>query len=132
VVVFIATAFSSLGLINLDFRAGWWPGQRLRLAAGVPLVSGENLDAPAELRQRAPLPYIPSALLNENIERRVYMRYGTEAILETTPQLESAADPKAGNGSRLLVRARCSACSWSRLGPFGSSIMRRRAPPMTR
>lgn len=61
---------------------------------GVIVVSAENPDAPAELRQRAPLRYIPSALLNENIERHVYMRYGTEAILETTLQLDAAGDPK--------------------------------------
>jgi hypothetical protein len=77
----------------LDFQG---PVQWLarRASPGVIVVSGENPDAPAELRQRAPLRYIPSALLNENIERHVYLRYGTEAILETTLQLDAAGDPK--------------------------------------
>jgi len=77
----------------LDFQG---PVQWLarRASPGVIVVSGENPDAPAELRQRAPLRYIPSALLNENIERHVYLRYGTEAILETTLQLDTAGDPK--------------------------------------
>jgi hypothetical protein len=77
----------------LDFQG---PVQWLvrRTSPGVIVVSGENPDAPAELRQRLPLRYIPSALLNENIERHVYMRYGTEAILETTLQLDAAGDPK--------------------------------------
>jgi hypothetical protein len=77
----------------LDFQG---PVQWLarRASPGVIVVSGENPDAPAELRQRAPLRYIPSALLNENVERHVYLRYGTEAILETTLQLDGAGDPK--------------------------------------
>jgi hypothetical protein len=77
----------------LDFQG---PIQWLarRSSPGVIVVSGENPDAPAELRQRAPLRYIPSALLNENIQRHVYLRYGTEAILETTLQLDAAGDPK--------------------------------------
>jgi hypothetical protein len=77
----------------LDFQG---PVQWLarRASPGVIVVSAENPDAPAELRQRLPLRYIPSALLNENIERHVYMRYGTEAILETTLQLDAAGDPK--------------------------------------
>jgi hypothetical protein len=61
---------------------------------GVIVVSAENPDAPAELRQRAPLRYIPSALLNTNLQRHVYMTYGTELLLETTLQLDAAGDPK--------------------------------------
>ncbi len=61
---------------------------------GVIVVSAENPDAPAELRQRQPLRYIPSALLNANLMRHVYMRYGTELLLETTLQLDAAGDPK--------------------------------------
>ena len=77
----------------LDFQG---PIQWLarRTSPGVIVVSGENPDAPAELRQRAPLRFIPSALLNENVQRHVYLRYGTEAILETTLQLDAAGDPK--------------------------------------
>ncbi len=33
-----ATAFMSLGLINLDFSRNWWFGQRARLVLGLPLV----------------------------------------------------------------------------------------------
>ena len=61
---------------------------------GVIVVSAENPDAPAELRQRQPLRYIPSALLNTNLQRHVYMTYGTELLLETTLQLDAAGDPK--------------------------------------
>jgi hypothetical protein len=61
---------------------------------GVIVVSAENPDAPAELRQRQPMRYIPSALLNTNLQRHVYMRYGTELLLETTLQLDAAGDPK--------------------------------------
>jgi hypothetical protein len=61
---------------------------------GVIVVSAENPDAPAELRQRQPLRYIPSALLNTNLTRHVYMTYGTELLLETTLQLDAAGDPK--------------------------------------
>jgi hypothetical protein len=61
---------------------------------GVIVVSAENPDAPAELRQRAPMRYIPSALLNTNLQRHVYMRYGTELLLETTLQLDAAGDPQ--------------------------------------
>jgi hypothetical protein len=61
---------------------------------GVIVVSAENPDAPAELRQRQPLRYIPSALLNTNLQRHVYMSYGTELLLETTLQLDAAGDPK--------------------------------------
>jgi hypothetical protein len=61
---------------------------------GVIVVSAENPDAPAELRQRQPLRYIPSALLNTNLQRHVYMSYGTELLLETTLQLDAAGAPK--------------------------------------
>jgi hypothetical protein len=61
---------------------------------GVIVVSAENPDAPAELRQRQPLRYIPSALFNTNLQRHVYLRYGTELLLETTLQLDAAGDPK--------------------------------------
>jgi hypothetical protein len=57
-------------------------------------VSAENPDAPADLRQRQPLRYIPSALLNTNLMRHVYMTYGTELLLETTLQLDATGDPK--------------------------------------
>lgn len=77
----------------LDFQG---PIQWLsrRTSPGVIVVSGENPDAPAEPRMRAPMRYIPSALFNDNIERHVYMRYGTEAILETTLQLDSDGNPQ--------------------------------------
>ena len=61
---------------------------------GVIVVSAENPDAPAELRQRQPMRYIPSALLNTNLMRHVYMSYGFELLLETTLQLDAAGDPK--------------------------------------
>ena len=61
---------------------------------GVIVVSAENPDEQAEVRQRAPLRYIPSALLNDNLYRHVYMRYGTEQILETTLQLDDAGNPQ--------------------------------------
>jgi hypothetical protein len=61
---------------------------------GVIVVSAENPDAPAELRLRAPLRYIPSAVLNTNLQRHVYMTYGTELLLETTLQLDASGDPK--------------------------------------
>ncbi|MDQ6825033.1 MAG: hypothetical protein M3007_06170, partial [Candidatus Eremiobacteraeota bacterium] len=38
-VILAAVIFLCLGLINLDFSARWWAGQRLRLAIGVPLVA---------------------------------------------------------------------------------------------
>ncbi len=65
-----------------------------RTSPGVIVVSAENPDAPAELRTRAPLRYIPSALLNDNLYRHVYFRYGTERILETTVQLDDAGNPQ--------------------------------------
>jgi hypothetical protein len=61
---------------------------------GVVVVSAENPDAPAELRMRAPLRYVPSALLNANLARHVYFRYGNEVLLETTLQLDDAGNPR--------------------------------------
>ncbi|GAC1402412.1 MAG: hypothetical protein NVSMB64_02210 [Candidatus Velthaea sp.] len=77
----------------LDFQG---PVQWLARHAspGVIVVSAENPDAPAELRQRQPMRYIPSALFNDNVERHVYLRYGTEAILEVTLQLDAQGNPR--------------------------------------
>jgi hypothetical protein len=61
---------------------------------GVIVVSAENPDTPAELRQREPMRYVPSALLNDNLYRHVYLSYGTEQILETTLQLDDKGDPR--------------------------------------
>jgi hypothetical protein len=61
---------------------------------GVIVVSAENPDAPAELRQREPMRFIPSALFNENLYRHVYMTYGYEQILEMTLQLDDRGDPQ--------------------------------------
>ena len=65
-----------------------------RTSPGVIVVSAEDPDAQPELRQRAPMKYIPSALFNDNLYRHVYMRYGVEQILETTLQLDDAGDPQ--------------------------------------
>ena len=65
-----------------------------RTSPGVIVVSAENPDAQPELRERAPMRYIPSALFNENLYRHVYMTYGTEQILETTLQLDDAGNPQ--------------------------------------
>jgi len=61
---------------------------------GVIVVSAEDPDGQPELRVRAPMKYIPSALFNDNLYRHVYMRYGMEQILETTLQLDDAGDPQ--------------------------------------
>jgi hypothetical protein len=61
---------------------------------GVIVVDAENPDTPAELRRRRPLRYVPSALLNDNLYRHVYLTYGREQILETTLQLDDNGDPK--------------------------------------
>ena len=37
-VVLLAAAFMSLGLVNLDFGRNWWRGQWFRLAVGFPLL----------------------------------------------------------------------------------------------
>jgi hypothetical protein len=65
-----------------------------RSSPGVVIVSAENPDEPAELRQREPMRYIPSALFNENLARHVYLRYGTEQLLETTLQLDGDGNPR--------------------------------------
>jgi hypothetical protein len=65
-----------------------------RTSPGVIVVSAEDPDAGPELRRRGPMRYIPSALLNDNLYRHVYMRYGAEQILETTLQLDAAGDPQ--------------------------------------
>lgn len=65
-----------------------------RTSPGVIVVSAENPDASPEMRQRAPMRYIPSALFNDNLYRHVYMRYGMEQILETTLQLDDRGDPQ--------------------------------------
>jgi len=65
-----------------------------RTSPGVIVVSGENPNSPAEVRVRQPMRYIPSALLNENLYRHVYMRYGFEQILEQTLQLDDRGDPQ--------------------------------------
>jgi hypothetical protein len=65
-----------------------------RTSPGVIVVSAENPDEGPELRLRGALRYIPSALLNDNLYRHVYMKYGTEQILETTLQLDAAGDPQ--------------------------------------
>jgi hypothetical protein len=61
---------------------------------GVVIVDAENPDAPAELRARAPLNYVPSALLNANLRRHVWLRYGTELLLEETLQLDAQGNPR--------------------------------------
>jgi hypothetical protein len=65
-----------------------------RASPGVIVVSAENPDQNAELRQRTPMKYVPSALFNDNLYRHVYLRYGFEQILETTLQLDDAGVPK--------------------------------------
>ena len=64
-----------------------------RNSPGVVIVDAENPDTPAELRQRAPLRYVPSALFNENLRRHVWLRYGSELLLEETLQLDSHGNP---------------------------------------
>lgn len=61
---------------------------------GVVIVDAENPDAPAELRSRAPLRYVPSALFNDNLRRHVWLRYGTELLLEETLQIDSDGNPR--------------------------------------
>ena len=61
---------------------------------GVVIVDAENPDKPAELRARAPLAYVPSALLNANLRRHVWLRYGTELLLEETLQLDAQGNPR--------------------------------------
>jgi hypothetical protein len=65
-----------------------------RSSPGVVIVDAENPDAPAELRTRAPLAYVPSALFNANLRRHVWLRYGTELLLEETLQLDAQGNPR--------------------------------------
>jgi len=78
-------------------RAARFPGRdpmdRRGTSPGVIVVSAENPDAPAELRQRQPLRYIPQAAEHELAAARVHdVRHRTAA--ETTLQLDAAGDPK--------------------------------------
>ncbi len=77
----------------LDFQG---PVQWLsrRSSPGVVIVDAENPDKAAELRARAPLAYVPSALLNANLRRHVWLRYGTELLLEETLQLDAQGNPR--------------------------------------
>ena len=61
---------------------------------GLVIVDAENPDAAAELRMRAPLRYVPSALFNDNLRRHVWLRYGTELLLEETLQLDAQGNPQ--------------------------------------
>jgi hypothetical protein len=61
---------------------------------GVVIVDAEKPDVPAELRKREPLQYVPSALLNDNLRRHVWLRYGTELLLEETLQLDAQGNPR--------------------------------------
>lgn len=65
-----------------------------RTSPGVVIVDAENPDAPAELRQREPLRYVPSALFNDNLRRHVWLRYGSELLLEETLQLDAQGKPR--------------------------------------
>ncbi|MDQ6932574.1 MAG: hypothetical protein M3160_05300 [Candidatus Eremiobacteraeota bacterium] len=65
-----------------------------RTSPGVIVVSAENPDSAAEVRQRTAMRYIPSAPLNDNLYRHVYLRYGFEQIIETTLQLDDRGDPQ--------------------------------------
>ena len=77
----------------LDFQgAVQWLSRRT--SPGLVIVDAENPDAPAELRARAPLRYVPSALLNANLRRHVWLRYGTELLLEETLQLDAQGNPR--------------------------------------
>ena len=77
----------------LDFQgAVQWFSRRT--SPGVVIVDAENPDAPAELRSREPLRYVPSALLNDNLRRHVWLRYGTELLLEETMQLDAQGNPR--------------------------------------
>jgi hypothetical protein len=61
---------------------------------GVVIVDAENPDTPAELRRREPLQFVPSALLNDNLRRHVWLRYGNELLLEETLQLDLQGNPR--------------------------------------
>jgi hypothetical protein len=77
----------------LDFQGGiQWLSRRT--SPGVVIVDAENPDAPAELRARTALRYIPSALFNDNLRRHVWLKYGTELLLEETLQIDDAGNPR--------------------------------------
>lgn len=77
----------------LDFQGGvQWLARRT--SPGVVIVDAENPDAPAELRARTALRYIPSALFNDNLRRHVWLKYGTELLLEETLQIDDAGNPR--------------------------------------
>jgi hypothetical protein len=77
----------------LDFQGALqWLARRV--SPGVVIVDAEKPDAAPELRQRAPMRYIPSALLNDNLLRHVWFRYGSELLLEATLQLDAQGDPR--------------------------------------
>ncbi|GAC1503392.1 MAG: hypothetical protein NVS1B14_08740 [Vulcanimicrobiaceae bacterium] len=65
-----------------------------KTSPGIIVVSAQNPNVPAELRQRSSMRFIPSALLNDNLYRHVYLRYGYEQILEQTLQLNDRGDPQ--------------------------------------
>lgn len=77
----------------LDFQGAiQWLARRT--SPGIVIVDAENPDAPAELRTRAPMRYIPSALFNDNLLRHVWLRYGTEQLLQATLQIDADGNPR--------------------------------------
>ncbi|HEX3467159.1 MAG TPA: hypothetical protein VHT05_03695 [Candidatus Elarobacter sp.] len=77
----------------LDFQGAiQWLARRT--SPGIVIVDAENPDAPAELRTRTPMRYIPSALFNDNLLRHVWLRYGTELLLQATLQIDADGNPR--------------------------------------
>jgi hypothetical protein len=77
----------------LDFQgAVQWLARHT--SPGIVIVDAENPDAPAELRARTPLRYVPSALFNDNLRRHVWLRYGSELLLEETLQIDAQGNPR--------------------------------------
>jgi hypothetical protein len=77
----------------LDFQGAiQWIARRT--SPGIVIVDAENPDAPAELRVRTPLRYVPSALFNDNLRRHVWLRYGNELLLEETLQIDAQGNPR--------------------------------------
>jgi len=77
----------------LDFQGGvQWLVRHT--SPGMIIVDAENPDAPAELRARTALRYIPSALFNDNLRRHVWLKYGTELLLEETLQIDDGGNPR--------------------------------------
>ncbi|HZX69121.1 MAG TPA: hypothetical protein VFE70_09570 [Candidatus Elarobacter sp.] len=77
----------------LDFQGGvQWLVRHT--SPGMIIVDAENPDAPAELRARSALRYIPSALFNDNLRRHVWLKYGTELLLEETLQIDDGGNPR--------------------------------------